>query len=153
MNRLALSTAALAVSMMMGCASPAAGPEGRTEDTDSTESAITRCGDLDIDVEASCETGSKQAFTLLSFNGETITGVNGFGETISASFRANTKFKPANLNRFIPTDPILPALSDYNLAVQNGTGVFGSVENLVSFQVHARLNIKAGTVRIFRPVN
>ncbi|MDB4939293.1 MAG: hypothetical protein JWP87_6265 [Labilithrix sp.] len=152
MNRLALPTAALVAAMLMGCSSPSDTGSTTQEDTDSTESAITLCGDYDLDVEVACETGSKQAYTLLSFNGETLTGVNGFGQTITANFTSSTNFKKANLNKFTPTDPVRPALVAYNAAIQNGTGVLTLMEDLVSFQPHARVSVKNGNVKAFRPV-
>jgi hypothetical protein len=152
MNRLALSTAVLALAMMMGCSSPSDPQDATQEDTDTTESAITACGDQDEDVECNCEGPGKRAFTLLSISGTTLTGVNGFGQTITASITSRTNFKKANLNRFTPSEPIRPTLLAYNAAIQNRTNVLNVMEDLVSFQPHARVGVKNGIVKAFRPV-
>jgi hypothetical protein len=154
MNRLVLSTATIAVTMMLGCSSPS--DTSTEQSTDSTESALNGvvC-DVDVDVNSDCDGAGPKAYTLTSFTGTTITGVNGFGQTVTASFSPDTRFRLANLNRFIPTDPIRPALITYNAAVNaQSADISGSIEDLVSFQVHARLNVKPGTtvIRSFRPV-
>lgn len=157
MNRLALSAATIGIAMMMGCSSPS--DTSTEQSTDTTESALdaVRC-DVNVDVNSDCDGPGPMAYTLTSLDGETLTGVNGFGQTINATFGSNTKFRLANLNRFTPGEPVFPLLQAYNAAVQSNTGVVSAIGALYQSEggsvIHARLSVKSGssTVFAFRPV-
>lgn len=156
MHRSALLTASLAVAMMMGCSSPV-DTEAAEDDFATTGSALSRCGDYYDDYECNCDGPSRKAFTLTAINGNTVSGVNGFGQTITATFTSSTKFRLANLNRFTPSEPIRPVLVAYNTAVKQGTNVIDTMmEDLVSFDAQARISVKTKggttTVYAFRPV-
>ncbi len=157
MNRLALSTATIAVTMMLGCSSPS--DTSTDQSTDSTESALNGlvC-DVDVDVNADCDGPGPMAYTLTSVDGSLLAGVNGFGQTINASFTPTTKFRLVNLNRFTPGEPIFPLLVAYNNAVVNGGNVISAVGALygsAGSSLHARISVKTSTssaVFAFRPV-
>ncbi|OOQ92891.1 hypothetical protein BW898_21355 [Bacillus cereus] len=59
-------------------------------------------------------------YKLTSFNGTTLTGVTRDGITLSATIIPRTIYHVANLNQYIPTDPILPLVVTYNTAVRSG---------------------------------
>jgi len=157
MNRLALSTVALAIATMLGCSSPS---ETSTEQsTDSTESALngSLC-DGSADVNVDCDKSGPTAYTLTSVDGGLLAGVNGFGQTINASLTTSTKFRLVNLNRFTPGEPVFPLLVAYNNAVNNNGDVISAVGALygsAGSSVHARLSVKSGSSSVFafRPVN
>ena len=154
MNRLALSTAALAVAMMLGCSSPS-DTQSTEQQTDSTESALNgvHC-DVDEDLDSNCDGGGPKAYTLTSVDGSLITGVNGLGQTINVTVTTATKFKLANLHQHFPGDPsfVMPLLQAYNTAVQNHGNVLEAVSTLQSLT--ARIGVKHGatTAFSFRPV-
>ena len=157
MNRRSLftaATAALAAAMMMGCSSPADTQEP-TEETSSTESALTFCeGSYDLDVACDGPGPSRNVYTLSTNIDGAITAINSLGQTVALNFTIDTRFRQANLNRFQPGDPIRPSLLAYNAAVQSHTNILGTLEDLVAFGAHARVSIKTGTtnIRAFRPV-
>ena len=157
MNRIALPTLALAVAMMLGCSSPS--DTSTEQPTDSTESALNGviC-DVSVDLNVDCDNGGPMAYTLTSVDGGLLAGVNGFGQTINASFTSSTKFRSVNLNRFIPGEPVFPLLVAYNNAVANHGDVISAVGALfgsAGSSVHARISVKSGSSSVFafRPVN
>lgn len=161
MNRRAIFTAALAVSMMMGCSSPAETDSTTHENTSTTASALSSRrggngnhddGNHDDGEHDDGEGSSSRTFTLTSLSGTTLSGVNSLGQTFTASFTSTTIFLSANLNRFIPSVPIRPSLVAYNAAVQSHQNVLGAIEDLVSFGGHARVVVINGTIRAFQPV-
>lgn len=152
MNRLALSAATLAIAMIMGCSSPS--DTSTEQSTDSTESALAVRCDIDDDVDSNCDGPGPKAYTLTSVDGTLVSGVNGFGQTISVTLTTATKFKLANLKRHYPGDPsfFMPLLQAYNAAIENHGNVIEAVDGLQSLR--ARIGVKPGatTAFSFRPV-
>lgn len=150
-----LAASVLAAVASMGCSSPDAEPMDAVASTSSADT-IGCDGSSDLDDESvECETGGRKAFTIVSFDGTYVTGVNGFGQTIHASFAPSTAFRKANLSRFIPGEPIRPALVAYNAAIASHADLGGALETLLAFGGHARIRIKANAptvIKAFRPV-
>ena len=112
MNRRSLFTLAIAVAMMTGCSLASDTKDETSQDqTASTASALQDDGD------DGSEGPGPNVFTLSLNSDGFLTGVNASGATLSATFTSATKYRAANLNQFIPADPIRPALIAYNAAV------------------------------------
>ncbi|EOP69403.1 hypothetical protein IIQ_01705 [Bacillus cereus VD118] len=95
-------------------------------------------------------------YKLTSFNGTTLTGVTRDGITLSATIIPRTIYHVANLNQYIPTDPILPLVVTYNTAVRSGRSstILNAVTQLANAgaNVQVRLEPYSNIVTSFRPV-
>jgi hypothetical protein len=101
-------------------------------------------------------TGS--AYTLTSFDGTTLLGVNKQG-SFSATFDENTVFRIAQLDKYLPVDPCREFAVAYNLAGITGdtASLVGAISGLASLGVcNARIvvnnQLPVDPCRSFRPI-
>lgn len=145
-------TAAVALAMTVGCSAAQSADE---EISSSSESNLSTCdtGGVDGDI-TFCDDPGKSAIRMTSFSPSSglLFGQDGFGTSYAVTLTHATKFHAANVNKFIPVEPTFSAVVQYNSFVAQKNGYAG-VATLVSAGGFARLQIKNGTVKAFRPVS
>lgn len=145
----ALLVAAIATSI--GCSSASESPE----EIETTVSALEECGTVDS---PDCDSAGKDAYVLSGFAATAVpgeyvlSGNNGFGAAFNATVSGATNFQKANLNKFLPGEPTRPLLVQYNASIQNYSQVIPQVSSLFNAGASARITLKAGKVKAFRPV-
>lgn len=156
MNRRSLFTLAIAATLMTGCSFGAPAPD--TQDETSQEQTGRIASELkgdDEDDEGTDDGPGPNVYTFSANADGFVTFVNSSGVAV-ATLSSATKYKAANLNQFIPVDPIRPSLVAYNAALKGNsqTAVNTAVKNLGAFQPNVRLGINKGssTIKSFRPV-
>jgi hypothetical protein len=87
-------------------------------------------------------------FVLTSYDGTTLTAVNDQNHSFIAQFGTTTTFKPAALDKYIPTDPYKAACgqaaANYNGALlvatsDGGAGVRSAIASLASLRCKAKV--------------
>ncbi|HUP02084.1 MAG TPA: hypothetical protein VM737_11260 [Gemmatimonadota bacterium] len=96
---------------------------------------------------------------LTAFDSATflVTGTDGFGAPVAATFGAGTFFRAARIDRYAPTDPCRDLAIAYNtsFSVGSDTGVFAAIGSLATAGCHARIQVDPQTsaVRVFFPTD
>lgn len=110
-------------------------------------------------------------YVLTSFDGTSLLGLNDQGRTFDAQTSTETNFRQAQLDRYIPTDPVRAACreaaADYNQALTDVTGdggdgaLQGALSSLASTRCKARVVLypidpllppNPIRIRLFQPV-
>jgi hypothetical protein len=113
--------------------------------TSSPESALT---DTDVTLD---DGPSGAAYQITGFSGGVLTGFNKQGDTISTTFSADTTYRPANLDKYLPVEPCREAAVAYHTST-DADGIFVSIGSMIGCNARVWINNQTGQVRAFRTV-
>jgi hypothetical protein len=165
MNRLfAYPTLIFAAALLAGCTAGAPTDDdvssSSSEALSSADDPSEDDDDADANVEVDVVLKHRAAFklTLSSFDGTTLVGTARNGTVITATAVASTKYRTANLDRFIPTDPCRGLAAAYNLTITNPGQIdqttSTAISSLAGQGCRARVHLvrATGAIRAFRAV-